>query len=52
MWGVWRIITLPTGRSPDDVGLFTRIDGEVVPLVYPAEPLLGWVNERARAHIG
>ncbi len=35
--------------KPDEVGLFTRIDGEMVPLVYPAEPLLGWVNERARA---
>jgi hypothetical protein len=34
--------------KPDEVGLFTRIDGEMVPLVYPSEPLLGWVNERAR----
>lgn len=34
--------------KPDEVGVFTRIDGEIVPLVYPAEPLLGWVNERAR----
>ncbi len=28
------------------IGLMIGIDGEMLPHVYPAEPLLGWVNER------
>jgi hypothetical protein len=34
---------------PDQVGVFTRIDGRMVPQVYPAEPLVGWVNRQAGA---
>ena len=33
---------------PDQVGAFLRIEGEMVPQVYPAEPLVGWLN----AHVG
>jgi hypothetical protein len=32
---------------PDSVAVFTRLDGEMVPQVYPTEPLLGWVNAQA-----
>lgn len=35
--------------KPDQIGLMTRIGGEMVPHVYPAEALLGWVNARAEA---
>ncbi len=31
----------------DQIGSFVRIGGEMVPQVYPAEPLLDWVNEQA-----
>jgi predicted phosphodiesterase len=31
---------------PDRIGLFTRIDGDMVPQVYPAEPLLEWLNRQ------
>lgn len=34
---------------PDQIGLMTRIGGEMVPHVYPAEPLLDWINEQAAA---
>jgi predicted phosphodiesterase len=33
----------------DRVGIFIGIDGSIVPQVYPAEPLTGWLNERASA---
>ncbi len=28
-----------------------RVGGEMVPHVYPAEPLLGWMNQRAGAGV-
>jgi hypothetical protein len=31
----------------DRVGLFTRINGEMVPQTYPAEPLLNWLRQHA-----
>jgi predicted phosphodiesterase len=31
---------------PDRIGLFTRVHGEMVPQVYPAEPLLDWLNKQ------
>ncbi len=31
---------------PDQIGSMTGIDGEMVPHVYPAEPLRGWIQER------
>lgn len=31
----------------DRVGLFTRIDGRMVPQIFPAEPLLDWLNRQA-----
>jgi hypothetical protein len=31
---------------PDCIGLFTWIDGELVPEIYPAEPLMAWLNEQ------
>lgn len=31
---------------PDRIGLFTRIDGKMVPQIYPAESLITWVNSR------
>ena len=34
---------------PDRVGLFTRIDGRMVPQIYPAEHLSDWLNNQARA---
>jgi hypothetical protein len=33
---------------PDFIGLFTRIDGELVPEFYPTEPLTAWLNEHTR----
>jgi hypothetical protein len=33
------------GSRPDRVGIFTCIDGEMVPQIYPAEPLTEWLNE-------
>ncbi len=33
----------------EQVGLMIRAGGEMVPHVYPAEPLLDWVNEQAAA---
>ena len=32
---------------PDRIGLFTRIDGKMVPQIYPAEPLVDWLNRQA-----
>ncbi|MDH3899690.1 MAG: metallophosphoesterase [Gammaproteobacteria bacterium] len=32
---------------PDRVGIFTAIDGRMVPQVYPAESLATWLNEQA-----
>jgi len=32
---------------PDHIGIFTRIDGRMVPQVYPAEPLMDWLNRQA-----
>jgi predicted phosphodiesterase len=32
---------------PDRVGIFTRIDGKMVPQIYPAEPLADWLNRQA-----
>ncbi len=34
----------------DQVGVFTRIDNNIVPQVYSAEILLPWVNQRASVH--
>ncbi len=31
----------------DRVAIFTRIDGRMVPQIYPAEPLLDWLNRQA-----
>jgi len=31
----------------DRVGIFTRIDGKMVPQVLPSEPLLDWLNQQA-----
>ena len=31
----------------DRVGIFTRIDGRMVPQVFPVEPLLDWLNQQA-----
>ncbi len=31
----------------DRVGIFTRIDGKIVPQFYPTEPLLDWLNRQA-----
>ncbi len=31
----------------DQVGLFTKIDGTMVPQVYPHEPLIDWLNTQA-----
>jgi len=31
----------------DRVGIFTRIDGRMVPQIYPAEPLMDWLNQQA-----
>ncbi|MGD2056035.1 MAG: metallophosphoesterase [Gammaproteobacteria bacterium] len=31
----------------DYVGIFTRIDGAMVPQIYPAEPLTAWLNRQA-----
>ncbi len=33
----------------DQIGSFARIGGEMVPQVYPAEPLQSWINERVGA---
>ncbi|MGD2137578.1 MAG: metallophosphoesterase [Gammaproteobacteria bacterium] len=35
----------------DRIGLFTRIDGRMVPQIYPAEDLSAWLNERFRATV-
>ena len=32
---------------PDRVGMFTRIDGKMVPQVYPVEALIDWLNGQA-----
>lgn len=32
---------------PDRVGIFTRIDGRMVPQIFPSEPLLDWLNRQA-----
>lgn len=34
---------------PDRVGIFTRIDGAMVPQIFPTEPLLEWLNRQAAA---
>lgn len=34
------------GSRPDRVGIFTCIDGEMVPQVYPTEPLTEWLNQQ------
>lgn len=34
---------------PDRVGLFTGIDGVMVPQIYPVEALSSWINEQAAA---
>lgn len=34
---------------PDQIGLFTRIDGTMVPQTYPTEALLEWLNEQPTA---
>ena len=31
---------------PDRVGIFTRIDGRMVPQIYPAEPLAAWLDRQ------
>ncbi|UCB55917.1 MAG: metallophosphoesterase [Thiotrichales bacterium] len=35
----------------DRVGIFTRIDGAMVPQVFPAEPLTDWLNRQASAGV-
>ena len=32
---------------PDRVGMFTAIDGRMVPQIYPVEPLASWLNQQA-----
>ena len=32
---------------PDNTGLMTRIDGDLIPEIYPTEPLTAWLNEQA-----
>lgn len=34
---------------PDQLGVFTRVKGEMLPQIYPAEPLLGLINTMAEA---
>ncbi len=34
---------------PDKLAVFTRLGGEMVAQTYPSEPLLDWVNRRARS---
>lgn len=34
---------------PDRIGLMTRIDGDLVPEIYPTEPLTAWLNEQTPA---
>ncbi len=34
---------------PDKIGLFTRIDGTMVPQIYPTEALLEWLNQQPPA---
>jgi len=31
---------------PDRIGLLTRIDGALIPEIYPTEPLMAWLNEQ------
>ena len=31
---------------PDRIGLMTRIDGDLIPEIYPTEPLTAWLNEQ------
>ena len=35
----------------DRIGIFTRIDGRMVPQIYPAEPLLDWLNRQAATDV-
>jgi len=32
---------------PGRVGLFSSIDGKMVPQIYPVEPLVKWLNEQS-----
>ena len=32
---------------PDQLAVFTRLEGAMVPQIYPAEPLREWLNRRA-----
>ena len=41
---------LISARS-DRVGIFTRIDGKMVPQIFPVEPLLDWLNRQAETGI-
>ncbi len=51
---VWRNIGrvsqhhLVFSARPDQVGVFLRIDGEMQPRAYPAEPLCNWLNQRGQ----
>ena len=36
---------------PDRVGIFTRVDGIMVPQIFPAEPLLDWLNRQAATNM-
>jgi hypothetical protein len=36
----------------DQVGVFTRIDNDMIALVYPAEPLKEWINRKAGQQSG
>jgi hypothetical protein len=39
--------TLTTITSLSAPGLMTRIDGDLIPEIYPTEPLTAWLNEQA-----
>ena len=36
----------------DRIGLFTRVDGAMIPQIYPREPLLDWLNGQLMARPG
>jgi hypothetical protein len=36
---------------PDRVGIFTRIDGKMVPQIFPVEALVGWLNRQAATDV-
>lgn len=36
---------------PHEVGVFTQIEGEMLPQVYKSEPLASWMNDRASSEV-